>query len=131
MLLKLTTTHQPATDLGYLLAKNPARVQSAELSFGQAQICYPEASAERCNDELESVVMHGSWRTRCHPRMNLGLERRRGGARCMRAGGALRRAQRTTWSCAALVALDPPRPAVYFLRMNINLTGHRGSAARP
>ncbi|MCB1628083.1 MAG: 3' terminal RNA ribose 2'-O-methyltransferase Hen1 [Xanthomonadales bacterium] len=49
MLLKLTTTHQPATDLGYLLAKNPARVQSAELSFGQAQICYPEASAERCS----------------------------------------------------------------------------------
>ena len=32
MLLTLTTTHAPATDLGYLLHKNPARAQS----FGQA-----------------------------------------------------------------------------------------------
>ena len=35
MLLTITTTHQPATDLGYLLHKNPARPQSFELSFGQ------------------------------------------------------------------------------------------------
>ena len=27
MLLTITTTHQPATDLGYLLYKNPARTQ--------------------------------------------------------------------------------------------------------
>ena len=26
MLLTVTTTHEPATDLGYLLHKNPARV---------------------------------------------------------------------------------------------------------
>lgn len=34
MLLTLTTTHPPATDLGYLLVKNPARCQSFPLAFG-------------------------------------------------------------------------------------------------
>jgi 3' terminal RNA ribose 2'-O-methyltransferase Hen1 len=52
MLLTLTTTYTPATDLGYLLHKNPARVQSVELSAGQAHIFYPEASAERCTVAL-------------------------------------------------------------------------------
>jgi hypothetical protein len=28
MLLTITTTHEPASDLGYLLHKNPARTQS-------------------------------------------------------------------------------------------------------
>jgi hypothetical protein len=28
MLLTISTTYQPATDLGYLLHKNPARLQS-------------------------------------------------------------------------------------------------------
>jgi 3' terminal RNA ribose 2'-O-methyltransferase Hen1 len=48
MLLTITTTHQPATDLGYLLYKNPARAQSFPLSFGQAHVFYPEVSEERC-----------------------------------------------------------------------------------
>jgi 3' terminal RNA ribose 2'-O-methyltransferase Hen1 len=48
MLLTLTTTHQPATDLGYLLHKNPARVQTEELSFGKAHVFYPEAEKARC-----------------------------------------------------------------------------------
>lgn len=52
MLLTLTTTHPPATDLGYLLHKNPARCQSLELSFGQAHVFYPEASDERCTAAL-------------------------------------------------------------------------------
>ncbi len=52
MLLTLTLTHTPATDLGYLLGKNPARVQSFPLSFGQAHVFYPEASAERCTAAL-------------------------------------------------------------------------------
>ena len=30
MLLSITTTHQPATDLGYLLGKHPERCQSFE-----------------------------------------------------------------------------------------------------
>lgn len=47
MLLTLTTTHQPATDLGYLLHKHPDRCQSFELSFGQAHVFYPEVSPER------------------------------------------------------------------------------------
>ena len=52
MLLTITTTHQPATDLGYLLHKNPSRLHSFELSFGQAHVFYPEASAERCTAAL-------------------------------------------------------------------------------
>lgn len=48
MLLTITSTRQPATDLGYLLHKNPARSQSFELSFGMAHVFYPEASDERC-----------------------------------------------------------------------------------
>lgn len=52
MLLTITTTHQPATDLGYLLHKNPARVQRFSLSFGAAHVVYPEATAERCTAAL-------------------------------------------------------------------------------
>ena len=48
MLLTITTTHRPATDLGYLLHKHPERFQSYDLSFGKAHVFYPEASAERC-----------------------------------------------------------------------------------
>lgn len=48
MLLTLTTTHQPATDLGFLLHKHPERFQTFDLSFGQAHVFYPEAAAERC-----------------------------------------------------------------------------------
>ena len=52
MLLSITTTHKPATDLGYLLHKNPANVQSVSTSFGQIHIFYPEASEERCTAAL-------------------------------------------------------------------------------
>src|SRR5947207_7480120 len=52
MLLTITTTHAPATDLGYLLHKNPARLQSFPLSFGQAHVFYPEATPERCTAAL-------------------------------------------------------------------------------
>ena len=48
MLLTLTTTHRPATDLGFLLHKNPARLHSQEMSFGKAHVFYPEASEEKC-----------------------------------------------------------------------------------
>ncbi len=46
MLLTIITTHQPATDLGFLLHKHPGRCQSFELSFGQAHVFYPEVSDE-------------------------------------------------------------------------------------
>jgi 3' terminal RNA ribose 2'-O-methyltransferase Hen1 len=52
MLLTITTTHPPATDLGYLLYKNPARAQAFDLSFGKAHVFYPEASEERCTAAL-------------------------------------------------------------------------------
>jgi hypothetical protein len=52
MLLTLTTNHQPATDLGYLLHKNPAKCQGFPLSFGRAHVFYPEASEHRCTAVL-------------------------------------------------------------------------------
>jgi 3' terminal RNA ribose 2'-O-methyltransferase Hen1 len=52
MLLTLTTTHQPATDLGYLLHKHPGKVQSFNLSFGSAQVFYPEAGEARTTAAL-------------------------------------------------------------------------------
>lgn len=48
MLLLISTTHHPATDLGYLLGKHPERSQSYELAYGRAHVFYPEASVERC-----------------------------------------------------------------------------------
>lgn len=52
MLLTITTTHSPATDLGFLLHKNPARPQVFELAFGAAHVFYPEADAGRCTAAL-------------------------------------------------------------------------------
>jgi Hen1-like subunit of RNA repair complex len=52
MLLTITTTYQPATDLGYLLHKKPLQVQTFDLSFGKAHVFYPEASLERCTAAL-------------------------------------------------------------------------------
>jgi 3' terminal RNA ribose 2'-O-methyltransferase Hen1 len=52
MLLTLTTTHTPATDLGYLLHKRPDRLQSFPLSFGQVHVFYPEVSPQRCTAAL-------------------------------------------------------------------------------
>lgn len=52
MLMTISTTHNPATDLGHLLRKNPARVQSVDLSFGRAHVFYPEASVARCTAAL-------------------------------------------------------------------------------
>src|ERR1700746_895314 len=48
MLLTITTTHRPASDLGYLLHKHPERFQSFDLSFGNAHVYYSEVGAERC-----------------------------------------------------------------------------------
>jgi len=56
VLLTLTTTHRPATDLGYLLAKNPARAQSFALPFGRAHVFYPEATEARCTAALALEV---------------------------------------------------------------------------
>ncbi len=52
MLLTITTTHQPATDLGYLLHKHPQRPQAFDLKFGRAHVFYPEATIQRCTAAL-------------------------------------------------------------------------------
>lgn len=48
MILTITTTHNPATDLGYLLHKHPARCQTFDISHGRAHVFFPEATADRC-----------------------------------------------------------------------------------
>jgi 3' terminal RNA ribose 2'-O-methyltransferase Hen1 len=52
MLLTITATRSPATDLGWLLHKHPEKVQSFELTFGQAHVFYPEATDDRCTAAL-------------------------------------------------------------------------------
>lgn len=52
MLLQIATTHQPATDLGYLLHKHPGRVQSFPLAFGEAHVFYPDAGPDVCTAAL-------------------------------------------------------------------------------
>src|SRR5260370_11946165 len=42
----------PATDLGFLLHKNPERAQTFDISFGKAHVVYPEATPERCTAAL-------------------------------------------------------------------------------
>lgn len=52
MLLTISTTHQPATDLGFLLHKNPDRAHVVEMSFGKVHVVYPEATFEQCSAAL-------------------------------------------------------------------------------
>ncbi|MCH9003376.1 MAG: 3' terminal RNA ribose 2'-O-methyltransferase Hen1, partial [Planctomycetes bacterium] len=52
MLLTISTTHEPATDLGFLLHKHPDRCQSFDLPFGKAHVFYPEAGEDRCTAAL-------------------------------------------------------------------------------
>lgn len=52
MILNITTTHTPATDLGYLLHKHPDKFQTVELSVGKAHIFYPEKGEDRTTVSL-------------------------------------------------------------------------------
>jgi len=52
MLLSITTTRRPASDLSYLLHKHPDKVQQVEISAGIAHIFYPEISDDRCTISL-------------------------------------------------------------------------------
>ncbi len=52
MLLTITTTYSPATDLGYLLHKQPGTVQSLQVAGGQAHFFYSQADRERCTAVL-------------------------------------------------------------------------------
>lgn len=69
MLLSMTTTRSPATDLGFLLHKHPDRHQQFELSFGTAHVFYPEANDARCTacllldvDPVRLVRGKGDWK---------------------------------------------------------------------
>jgi 3' terminal RNA ribose 2'-O-methyltransferase Hen1 len=52
VLLTVTTTHRPATDLGYLLVKHPDRVHSFDVPTGAAHVLYPETGDRRCTAAL-------------------------------------------------------------------------------
>jgi 3' terminal RNA ribose 2'-O-methyltransferase Hen1 len=52
MLITITNTATQATDLGYLLHKNPANLHSAELAFGKVHVFYSEGAADRCTAHL-------------------------------------------------------------------------------
>lgn len=52
VLLTLTSTGSPATDLGFLVHKHPDRVQQFDLPVGAAHVFYPEATDERCTVAL-------------------------------------------------------------------------------
>src|SRR5260370_10850422 len=52
MLLTITSTARPATDLGFLLHKHPDKTQSFDVSAGQAHVFYPEAGETRCTAAL-------------------------------------------------------------------------------
>ena len=51
-MLTITTTHNPATDLGFLLYKHPDKLQTFDLSFGKAHVFYPHATSEECTVAL-------------------------------------------------------------------------------
>ncbi len=51
-MLLISTTHKPATDLGFLLHKNPQRTHEAQFTFGNAWLFYPEVTEERCTAAL-------------------------------------------------------------------------------
>lgn len=48
MLATITYAGPNASDLGYLLHKHPAKLQTFEMSVGQAHVFYPEATDDRC-----------------------------------------------------------------------------------
>ncbi len=52
MLLTISTTYQPATDLGYLLHKHPDKVQTFKLNFGKAHVFYPESNEQKSTFSL-------------------------------------------------------------------------------
>jgi 3' terminal RNA ribose 2'-O-methyltransferase Hen1 len=48
VILTMSTTHTPATDLGYLLHKHPDRAQSVDVASGTAHVFYSVATEQRC-----------------------------------------------------------------------------------
>jgi 3' terminal RNA ribose 2'-O-methyltransferase Hen1 len=52
VLLTVTTTRRPATDLGYLLVKHPDKVHSFDVPTGTAHVLFPDAAEDRCTAAL-------------------------------------------------------------------------------
>jgi 3' terminal RNA ribose 2'-O-methyltransferase Hen1 len=52
VLISIAQAGPNATDLGYLLHKNPANLHSVELPFGLARVFYSDASEDRCTAHL-------------------------------------------------------------------------------
>jgi 3' terminal RNA ribose 2'-O-methyltransferase Hen1 len=52
VLMTLTTTHEPATELGFLLHKHPERAQSFTVAAGTAHVFYPMAKDNECTAAL-------------------------------------------------------------------------------
>jgi hypothetical protein len=70
-MLPLSMTHEPATDLGFLLHKNPERVHAVEMPFCTVTVVYSEATAERCTAALlVEVDPVGLVRNRKGPKRN-------------------------------------------------------------
>jgi hypothetical protein len=61
MLLTISTTHQPATDLGFLLHKKPSRIETEELSFGKAHVSYSDAEPSLCTAALLVEIDPVAW----------------------------------------------------------------------
>ena len=61
LLVTISYTGSNATDLGYLLHKHPARLQTIETSVGRAHVFYPEADSGRCTAamllEVDSIAL--------------------------------------------------------------------------
>jgi 3' terminal RNA ribose 2'-O-methyltransferase Hen1 len=76
VLLTLSTTHVPATDLGYMLVKHPDRVHQFDIPTGTAYVCFPEASPQRCTAalilEVDPARLAGTDRRRRHDGFTLG-----------------------------------------------------------
>jgi 3' terminal RNA ribose 2'-O-methyltransferase Hen1 len=52
MLLTITSTTKPATNLGFILHKHPDKVQDFPLPFGRANVFYPVAAGDRTTAAL-------------------------------------------------------------------------------
>ena len=55
MFLTVSTTYRPATDLGFLLHKNPARVHTFDVFGGVAHVFYPDSATSTSSDPREEV----------------------------------------------------------------------------
>jgi 3' terminal RNA ribose 2'-O-methyltransferase Hen1 len=61
MLITITNTTNNATDLGFLLHKNPSNLHTADLAFGKVEVFYSSATTEQCTAclllELDPVAL--------------------------------------------------------------------------